>query len=237
MICSLLAESKPDHRFLEKAMDLEYDAETMYDQAFPEVEVASLGDPSKMTKKIIEDDGRETIEQEFTIPAKASITKLMDVPRLPMLQRTKWNMIEAYDNYVRHEIPLPEWYSKAMIYDSYEVVQDPNDGTYKNTWADSPFLTRLDRMILRNIRMTKPGNPLGDCVYAATENEEIENGCIQKLSNYTHMVLHEKIETCTIPASMCIRHQRGFLIAAIPKMLVMTTLDKMVPTCRGMYQK
>ena len=85
--------------------------------------------------------------------------------------------------------------------------------------------------------MTRPGRPHGDCVYAAIENEEIEHGCIQKLSNYTHVVLHEKVETCTIHASMCMRNQRGFYIAAIPKLVVMTSLDKMVPKYRGMYQK
>jgi hypothetical protein len=69
------------------------------------------------------------------------------------------------------------------------------------------------------------------------ESEELEHGCIQTLSNYTHAVLHEKVETCAIHAAMCMINQRGFNIAAIPKLVIMTSLDKMVQKYRGMYQK
>ena len=41
--------------------DLEYDAETMYDQMYPDFEVQLLGHPSKLVRRIIKDDGNETV--------------------------------------------------------------------------------------------------------------------------------------------------------------------------------
>ena len=125
MICSLSFESKPDHRFFEATMALaskiEYDATALLDTMCPNVEVKLLGDPTKMVRHIIKDDGNETVSKIHTLPEYASITDLMEAPRIPMLRTTKVAMIDAFDQHVRAGEPLPSWYATAMIYDGYEV--------------------------------------------------------------------------------------------------------------------
>jgi hypothetical protein len=95
-----------------------YDDAEVEDTSCPKVEVSLLADPAMMVRRIIKDDGRDTVDSFYKLADKVSINDIMKVPRLPMLQSTKWNLTAAFDSYIRHRTPLPNWYHRAFLYDS-----------------------------------------------------------------------------------------------------------------------
>jgi hypothetical protein len=184
-ISKLEALSIPD-RWCEKAKmaasTLEYDATKMLDKTHPKFEVKLLADPAKMARRIINDDGIDTVIKVVPMPDQASITDWMHAPRMSMMYRTEIAMIEAYDHHVRSKAPFPSSYPKAMLYDAYEISLDPKVTNCDGAWVVNLFLTDLDRYILRSVRLTKAGKPDGDVVFVAIDDgDDIEDGHVPKL--------------------------------------------------------
>ena len=179
---------------------LNFDFSKFFEKERPKYDVKMFGTPYQMAMKIVNDDEFQSVHDFQTLSEKVSITDLLEVRRIGIPHDTQVKMIRVWEEHERFtpdkrkDCPIPQWYGKAIRYDGYEL----DENLKKARFYEPPHLTILDKVLLTNTKMVKAGKPTNEYVFVPLDYHYDDDIAIMHMSNYSHMVSHEKQQLCLV---------------------------------------